>query len=99
MRLLVDANLAPRVAELLTAAGHDVRHVFDIGLGSATDSAILASADADGRVVVSSDTDFGALLARQVRASLVEPNRSHWPTRPVMAQRSAITASTYLLAP
>ena len=69
MRLLVDANLSPRVAELLNEAGHDVRHVLEIGLGSASDAAILASADADGRVVVSSDSDFGALLARQVRAS------------------------------
>jgi predicted nuclease of predicted toxin-antitoxin system len=65
VRLLVDANLSPRVAVRLTAAGHDARHVVDAGLVSASDATILAAADADGRVVVSSDTDFGAILARR----------------------------------
>ncbi len=69
MRLLVDANLSPRLAERLTAAGHDAQHVFEIGLSSASDEAILAAADADSRVIVSSDTDFGALVARHDRAS------------------------------
>lgn len=35
MRLLVDANLSPRVARRLAEAGHDVVHVFNIGLTSA----------------------------------------------------------------
>jgi predicted nuclease of predicted toxin-antitoxin system len=69
VRLLVDANLSPRVAELLIAAGHDARHVVEVGLTHASDATILAAADDEGRVVVSSDTDFGALLARHDRAS------------------------------
>jgi predicted nuclease of predicted toxin-antitoxin system len=69
VRLLVDANLSPRVTERLNAAGHDARHVVDVGLVSASDALILDAADAEGRVVVSSDTDFGALLARRDRAS------------------------------
>lgn len=69
MRLLVDANLSPRVARRLPDNGHDVVHVFDIGLRSATDPVILARADEAERVIVSSDRDFGALLARHERAT------------------------------
>lgn len=73
MRLLVDANLSPRVAGRLAAAAHDVVHVFNIGLTSASDAVILSYADHDRRVIVSSDSDFDALLARheRVKPSLV----------------------------
>lgn len=64
MRLLVDQNLARRVAESLRAAGHDVVHVADRGLAAADDDEVLALADSEGRVLVSEDTDFGTLLAR-----------------------------------
>jgi predicted nuclease of predicted toxin-antitoxin system len=64
VKLLIDANLSVRVAHRLTIAGHDARHVFDVELGTATDEEILDAAADDDRVVVSSDTDFGALLAR-----------------------------------
>ena len=37
MRFLLDNNLSPKLAELLRTAGHDVVHVRDIGMGSATD--------------------------------------------------------------
>ena len=67
MRFLVDANLSPRVATMLSAAGHEAVHVFDRDLGEATDHAILEAAEADDRVIISSDTDFGALLARHAR--------------------------------
>ena len=67
MRFLIDANLSPSVAVALTAAGHDATHVFDHQLGEATDQVILAAALADDRVIISSDTDFGALLARHDR--------------------------------
>ena len=69
MRLLVDANLSPRVARRLSAAGHDAVHVVEAGLALADDATILAAAETDDRVVVSSDTDFGALLARHNRTS------------------------------
>jgi predicted nuclease of predicted toxin-antitoxin system len=65
VRFLVDANLSPRLAERLRDAGHDAVHVADIGLLFAEDPAIMERAHDDDRVIISSDTDFGTLLAQQ----------------------------------
>jgi predicted nuclease of predicted toxin-antitoxin system len=73
VRLLVDANLSPRVAATLRDAGHEAVHVADIGMLAASDDAILAHAATSGQVIVSADTDFGELLAvaGAVRPSVV----------------------------
>lgn len=63
MRFLVDANLSPRVAARLRAAGHDATHVFDEGLGTANDRTVLLHASGEDRAVVSADADFAMLLA------------------------------------
>jgi predicted nuclease of predicted toxin-antitoxin system len=63
VRLLIDANLSPKVAARLRAAGHDAVHVADIGMLAAPDQAILAHAASSGLVIISADTDFGELLA------------------------------------
>lgn len=63
MRFLVDANLSPRVASLLASAGHDAVTVREVGLASASDEDVLEHASSEQRVLVSHDTDFGALLA------------------------------------
>lgn len=61
-KLLIDAALSPTLVAPLQAAGHDAVHVATLGLGSATDEEILDRAAAEGRVVVSADTDFTTLL-------------------------------------
>jgi predicted nuclease of predicted toxin-antitoxin system len=63
VRLLVDEALQTRVAELLRTEGHDALHVVDLGLQGAKDRVLLARARDEGRVVVTTDTDFGTLLA------------------------------------
>ena len=63
MRFLVDQCLSVELAERLAAAGHDAVHVASYGLSRADDEKILARAAAEGRVLVSADTDFGGLLA------------------------------------
>lgn len=68
MKFLVDANLAPRAATRLGEAGHEALHVDEIGLGTASDEAILARAHDVDAVVLTADADFGALLALSGRA-------------------------------
>ena len=63
MRFLVDNALSPVLATLLARAGHDALHVRTIELQRAEDIVIFDKAAADDRIVVSADTDFGALLA------------------------------------
>lgn len=63
MRFLVDNALSPLLATLLSQAGHDALHVHTIDLQRAEDNVIFDKAAAEDRIVVSADTDFGALLA------------------------------------
>ena len=63
MRLLVDANLSPSVADGLRKAGVDAVHVVDLDLVTASDDDIFDRAVADGLTVVTADSDFGMLLA------------------------------------
>lgn len=63
MRLLIDQNLSPLLAQALAEADHDAVHVRDLGLSSASDTEVLAAARGDDRILISADTDFGGLLA------------------------------------
>ncbi len=65
MRFLLDQNQSPIVVELLAAVGHEVTHVRDLGLSSASDAQILAVARELGAVIVTGDTDFGDLIAAE----------------------------------
>ncbi|HEV7401033.1 MAG TPA: DUF5615 family PIN-like protein [Solirubrobacterales bacterium] len=63
MKLLLDANLSPEVGRRLKEAGHDAIHVADIELLTATDPVILRAAAKEERILLTADSDFGALLA------------------------------------
>lgn len=63
MKLLLDANLSPEVGRRLKEAGHDAIHVADIELLTATDPEILRAAAQEERILLTADSDFGALLA------------------------------------
>lgn len=63
MRFLIDNALSPRLAELLREYEHDALHVKDYGMGAAPDEEIFDQAKSEDRIIVSADTDFGAILA------------------------------------
>lgn len=59
MKFLVDAQLPPRLARALVAAGHDAMHTLDLPEGNRSkDRAVAEAADADERVLVTKDGDF-----------------------------------------
>jgi len=63
MRFLVDSNLSPALAKALSEAGHDAVHTREVSLAHAKDRVIFEYASEQQRTIVSSDTDFGTLLA------------------------------------
>jgi predicted nuclease of predicted toxin-antitoxin system len=78
MKLLLDKNLSPRLAEVLNKAGWDAVHVAALGMRAAPDTVMMRTALDDDRVLVSADTDFGALLAatRASRSKRLSPGCS-----------------------
>jgi predicted nuclease of predicted toxin-antitoxin system len=63
MKLLVDMNLSPKWAGFLASAGFDVVHWSALGAANAPDREIMSHAREGGYVVLTSDLDFGAILA------------------------------------
>jgi predicted nuclease of predicted toxin-antitoxin system len=58
VRFLVDAQLPPALARLLSDAGHIAEHVVDVGLADAPDAAIWAFATLHGAIIITKDEDF-----------------------------------------
>lgn len=63
MKFLIDHNLSATVADGLQELGHDAVPVSAYGMSKADDDVIFDRAAVEDRVIVSSDTDFGMLLA------------------------------------
>lgn len=68
MRLLLDQNLSRELPAILSAAGFDVADTRSLGMQRWVDEDIADFAASEQRIVVSADTDFGAILARRQAA-------------------------------
>lgn len=70
MRLLLDEQLAPAIAEQLRRRGHDVITVADAGLAGLDDVHVLAAGARDRRAVVTNNVkDFRVLHAAHLTMS------------------------------
>ena len=65
MRFLLDQDVYAVTARLLATLGHDVVSAAAIGRSQATDAELLDIARQQGRVFVTRDRDFGALVFTQ----------------------------------
>lgn len=63
MKLLIDMNLSPKWTGFLVSSGFDATHWSGVGAANAPDSEIMGFARAGGYVVLTSDLDFGTILA------------------------------------
>lgn len=69
MKVLVDMNLSPRLAILLTEAGLEATHWSELGAANTPDPEIMDYARTHGFVVLTHGLDFGAILAAARPAS------------------------------
>jgi len=65
VKILVDNALSPLLAELLSSQGIDAVHLRDILPVDASDFVVFDLAQSEGRIILSADTDFGAILANR----------------------------------
>jgi len=62
MKLLADQDVYAATIAFLRGLGHDVATAAERGLSRAADADLLAVAQADGRVFVTRDRDYGGLV-------------------------------------
>jgi len=77
MNILVDMNLSPTWVDFLISAGFEACHWSKVGSPDAHDETVMKWAVDHGHVLLTSDLDFGAILAatRRKRPSVL-PLRS-----------------------
>ena len=63
MKFLIDMNVSPAWVGFLIEAGFEAVHWSQIGQGDAADSEVMQWAAEHDYVVLTSDLDFGAILA------------------------------------
>jgi predicted nuclease of predicted toxin-antitoxin system len=61
-KFLLDADMPRSSAEVIRALGYDVSDVRDLGMRYVEDRVIIEYAQKSGRIVVTSDLDFGSIL-------------------------------------
>jgi predicted nuclease of predicted toxin-antitoxin system len=71
MRFIIDAQLPPALARMLTEHGYVAEHVTDIGLRDADDSPIWHYALQHQTIIVTKDEDFPHRLSQSVTAPVI----------------------------
>ncbi len=73
MKFLIDESADARVADRLQELGHDVALVARDHRPGLPDPEVLALAHAEGRILITDDRDFGALVVseRRVHAGVI----------------------------
>jgi predicted nuclease of predicted toxin-antitoxin system len=71
MRLLLDMNVSPKVAERLRAEGHDAVHLRGLGFGRLPDHDVFAHAKTEQPIVVTFDLDFGEIVGQDAGTGVV----------------------------
>jgi predicted nuclease of predicted toxin-antitoxin system len=72
MKLLLDQDVYAVTANFLKSLGHDMALAAGAGLSRADDLAMLRRAQYEGRILVTRDRDFGALVfTRDVGAGVI----------------------------
>jgi hypothetical protein len=70
VKVYLDENLSPRVAEILRAAGVDAVSAYEVGRTGISDRSQLAYAAMEGRAMVTCDvSDFLVLAAEAIAAN------------------------------
>jgi len=64
MRFLVDECTGPGVAKWLREQGHDVRSIYE-GSRGMVDDEVFRIADAEKRILITNDKDFGERINRE----------------------------------
>ena len=63
MKILIDMNLPPRLAKLLSDRHIESSHWYHIGAPDASDTELIAYAQSKGYIILSRDLDFSAILS------------------------------------
>jgi predicted nuclease of predicted toxin-antitoxin system len=61
MRIKIDEDLPPQIADTLKSLGHDVQTAHDEGIVGCTDSVIWQAAQDEERFLITQDLDFSDL--------------------------------------
>ena len=68
MRFLADAGISPKTVDFLRLNGHEAVHVRELGMQRAPDRLLVEMAQAEDRILLTFDLDFGEILALGVVA-------------------------------
>lgn len=63
LKILVDNALSHRLAELLCLSGYDAVHLRDRIPVDSLDEEVFELAKSEGRIILSADTDFAAIVS------------------------------------